>query len=75
MKNNLYENFGAGITEDMFNQISQGATQLKKSIKGNPQEIVENMVKSGQIPQQVFNKIFPIARELGEKMSKNGFNR
>lgn len=75
MANNLFNQFGSNITEDMFNQISQGAVELKKSINGNPQEIVQKMVQSGQIPQQVFNRVFPIAQQLGERMSKNGFNR
>ena len=63
MMNNLYQ-------DAMFNQISQQAVELKKNLKGNPQEIVMNMLNSGQIPQPVFNKIFPIAMQMGEKMSK-----
>lgn len=61
--NNLYQ-------DAMFNQISQQAVELKKNLKGNPQEIVMNMLNSGQIPQPVFNKVFPIAMQMGEKMSK-----
>lgn len=63
MMNNLYQ-------DAMFNQISQQAVELKKNLKGNPQEIVMNMLNSGQIPQPVFNKVFPIAMQMGEKMSK-----
>ena len=63
MMNNLYQ-------DAMFNQISQQAVELKKNLTGNPQEIVMNMLNSGQIPQPVFNKVFPIAMQMGEKMSK-----
>ena len=59
--NNLYQDI-------MFNQISQQAMELKKNLNGNPKEIVMNLLNSGQIPQQAFNKVLPIAMQLGERM-------
>lgn len=68
--NPLYNNFENNITDEMFNQLFQQATELKRTLKGNPQQLVQNMLNNGTISQQDFNRVFPLAMQLGEKMSK-----
>jgi hypothetical protein len=54
----------------MFNQLFQQATELKRTSKGNPQQLVQNMLNNGTISQQDFNRVFPFAMQIGERMSK-----
>ena len=68
--NPLYNNFGNNMTDEMFNQLFQQATELKRTLKGNPQQLVQNMLNNGTISQQDFNRAFPFAMQIGERMSK-----
>lgn len=68
--NPLYNDFKNDIPGDMFNSISQQAMQLKKELKADPKQIVQNMLNSGQISQQAFNQVFPLATRIGEMMAK-----
>lgn len=70
MANPLYNNFGNNMTDEMFNQLFQQATELKRTLKCNPQQLVQNMLNNGTISQQDFNRVFPFAMQLGERMSK-----
>ena len=71
MANPLYNNFGNNMTDEMFNQLFQQATELKRTLKCNPQQLVQNMLNNGTISQQDFNRVFPFAMQIGERMSKN----
>jgi hypothetical protein len=68
--NPLFNQFGNNVTDDMFAQISQQAMELKKSIKGNPKQMVQEMLNNGTISQQDFNRVFPFAMQIGNRMSK-----
>lgn len=68
--NPLYNNFGNNITDEMFNKLFQQATELKRTLKANPQQLVQNMLNNGTISQQDFNRVFPFAMQIGERMSK-----
>jgi hemoglobin-like flavoprotein len=68
--NPLYNNFGNNMTDEMFNQLFQQATELKRTLKGNPQQLVQNMLNNGTISQQDFNRVFPFAMQIGERMAK-----
>jgi hemoglobin-like flavoprotein len=70
MANPLFNTFGNNMTNEMFNQLFQQAIELKRTLKVNPQQLVQNMLNNGTISQQDFNRVFPFAMQLGEKMSK-----
>lgn len=70
MANPLYSTFGNNITDEMFNQLFQQATELKRALKGNPQQLVQSLLNNGTISQQDFNRVFPFATQMGERMSK-----
>ena len=70
MANPLFNVFGNNMTDEMFNQLFQQANELKKTLKGDPQQIVRNMLNNGTISQQDFNRVFPFAMQIGERMSK-----
>ena len=42
---------------DQINQIFGRANELKKNMTQNPQQIVQQMLNSGQMTQEQFNKL------------------
>lgn len=47
------------------NNLIQQFNQFKNSFKGNPQQVVQNMLNSGQISQEQVNKAMQMAKQLG----------
>ena len=47
------------------NNLMQQFNQFKNSFKGNPQQVVQNMLNSGQISQDQVNKAVQMAKQLG----------
>ena len=70
MPNPLFNTFGNNMTDEMFNQLFQQANELKRTLNTNPRQLVQNMLNNGTILQQDFNRVFPLAMQIGERMSK-----
>ena len=70
MANPLFDAFGNNMTDEMFNQLFQQANELKRTLNVNPRQLVQNMLNNGTISQQDFNRVFPFAMQIGERMSK-----
>ena len=70
MANPLFNAFGNNMTDEMFNQLFQQANELKRTLNANPRQLVQNMLNNGTISQQDFNRVFPFAMQIGERMSK-----
>ena len=70
MANPLFNAFGNNITDEMFDQLFQQANELKRTLNANPRQLVQNMLNNGTISQQDFNRVFPFAMQIGERMSK-----
>lgn len=70
MPNPLFNTFGNNVTDEMFNQLFQRANELKRNLNINPRQLVQNMLNNGTISQQDFNRVFPFAMQIGERMSK-----
>lgn len=64
MSNPLFNALGGQMQNNGMNQMIQQFKQFKQNFNGNPQEIVMNMVKSGQISQQQLNQAQMMARQL-----------
>ena len=62
MANPLYNQFGnqSNNPQDIIQQVKQ----FQKTFKGNPKQIVEQMVASGQLPQNVFNELAQQANQI-----------
>jgi hypothetical protein len=61
MGNPLYQQLaGAGRGNPMLQRLMQ----FKKTISGNPQEIVQNMISSGRISQAQVNQYAQQANEI-----------
>lgn len=70
MANPLFNAFGNNMTDEMFDQLFQQANELKRTLNANPRQLVQNMLNNGTISQQDFNRVFPFAMQIGERMSK-----
>lgn len=60
MSNNIFKML-QGSTQ---NNILQQFNQMRQTFSGNPQQMVENMLRSGQLSQSAFNQIAQQATEL-----------
>lgn len=61
MANSLYQQLGGA---GRGNPMLQRLMQFKKTISGNPQEIVQNMISSGRISQAQVNQYAQQANEI-----------
>lgn len=59
MANPLYRN-----NQSQFSGIIQQAQELKRTMNGNPREIVQGLLNSGQMSQADFNRLMPMAQQI-----------
>lgn len=62
MANPLYNQFGK--RQNSPQDIIQQVKDFQKTFKGNPEQIVKQMVASGQLPQNVFNELAQQANSI-----------
>ena len=60
MANPLYNQLGGTSANPMLQRL----TEFKKTINGNPQQIVQNMLNSGKITQTQINQYAQQANEI-----------
>ena len=61
MSNPLYEQFGKANMQAQFNQF-------KNNFKGDPQQIIQQMLNSGRITQEQLNQAMQKANQLKEML-------
>ena len=66
MGNPLYNN-----NQPNFSNIIQQARELRCTITGNPRQIVQGMLNSGEMSQEDFNRLMPMAQQIAAMMPKN----
>ena len=66
MANPLYNSSQNRFSGVDMNLLRSEAMRLKQSLQVNPRQLVEQMVRSGQIPQAELNRVFPMATELSQ---------
>lgn len=62
MANNLYRTFGN--TANPYAQMIDEISKFGQSLKGNPQQMVQNLLHSGQMSQHEFNRLTQIAQQI-----------
>ena len=68
---NPFQAFSGGNMPGPFGnmqQMMQQFQQFRNTFKGNPQEVVQNMLNSGQLSQERFNLAQQIARQFQQMM-------
>lgn len=51
-----------------FSNIIQQAQELRRTITGNPRQIVQGMLNSGEMSQADFNRLMPMAQQIAAMM-------
>lgn len=67
MANPLFNQFG-NVNGINVEQLKSEAIKLRQSLPRNPKEIVEELVKTGQISQTALNQVFPFASQIGNSI-------
>lgn len=65
MANPLYNE-----NQSEYGNIIQQVYDMKRNIKGNPREIVQGLLNSGQMSQDDFNRLMPMAQRIAAMMPK-----
>ena len=68
MANHLYNQYKQPINDGGLSQIIEQAKQMRKTFNGNPQQVVQNLLNSGQMSQQDFNRLSQIANQVIQAM-------
>ena len=64
MSNDLFNQYGRKNNQFDFSQISAQVKQLQKQINGDPRQIVQNLLSSGQMTQAQFNQFAELANQI-----------
>lgn len=64
MANNLYKEYGGSIANNGVSQILQQVREMQKTFKGDPKQMVEQLLRSGQMTQQQFNELAAAANQI-----------
>ena len=68
MANHLYKQYNQPINDNGLSQIIEQAKQMRKTFNGNPQQVVQNLLNSGQMSQSQFNQLSQIANQVIQAM-------
>lgn len=60
--NNLYGQYGGGGMDKGFSAMIQKFNEFRQSFQGDPQQVVQQMLATGQMSQQQFNQLRGMAQ-------------
>lgn len=66
MGNPLYN----GGQPNQFEQIMWQAQELRRTMTGNPRDIVQGLLNSGEMSQADFNRLMPLAQQIAAMMPR-----
>lgn len=70
MANPLYNQYKQPINDGGLSQIIEQAKQMRKTFNGNPQQVVQNLLNSGELSQADFNRYSQVAQQVVQFMGK-----
>lgn len=71
MSNKLFEAIGQNAIPNQFMQMMGEINKFAQSIKGNPQQMVQRLLESGEMSQSDFNKYAQMAQQIAPFMGKH----
>ena len=71
MANPLYNQYSNNSNNNGIYNIIEQAKELKKNLNGNPQQIVQYLLNSGQMSQKTFNELSQIAQQVVQAMGED----
>lgn len=63
MAHDLFKQYGTP-SKNSFSQIAASVKQMQKELRGDPREIVQGLLKSGQMTQAQFNQFAEMATQI-----------
>ena len=69
MPNPLYKQYNQPINDNGLSQIIEQAKQMRKTFNGNPQQVVQNLLNSGQMSQAQYNQLMPMAQKIASMIT------
>ena len=69
MANHLYNQYKQPISDGGLSQIIEQAKQMRKTFNGNPQQVVQNLLNSGQMSQAQYNQLMPMAQKIASMIT------
>lgn len=69
MANHLYNQYKQPINDGGLSQIIEQAKQMRKTFNGNPQQVVQNLLNSGQMSQAQYNQLMPMAQKIASMIT------
>lgn len=69
MANHLYNQYKQPINDNGLSQLIEQAKQMRKTFNGNPQQVVQNLLNSGQMSQAQYNQLMPMAQKIASMIT------
>jgi wyosine [tRNA(Phe)-imidazoG37] synthetase (radical SAM superfamily) len=63
MAHDLFKQYGTP-SKNNFSQIAESVKQMQKELRGDPREIVQRLLYSGQMTQEQFNQFAEMATQI-----------
>lgn len=64
MANKLYQSMGGQAPTNPYGQLVNTIKQFGKTVQGDPRDAVQQLLNSGKMTQQEFNKYSQMAKQL-----------
>ncbi len=71
MVNSLYQQLNSGNNFQNASGMIQKFNEFRSMLQGNPQQIVQQLLSSGRMSQQDYNRYRQMAQEFQQIMRKN----
>lgn len=71
MSNRLFQSMGQNATSNQFSQMVGEINKFAQTIKGNPQQMVQRLLDTGEMSQSDFNRYAQVAQQIAPFISKH----
>lgn len=71
MSNKLFQAMGQSTMPNQFSQMIGEINKFAQTVKGDPRQIVEQMLRSGEMSQSDFNRYAQMAQQIAPFMGKH----
>lgn len=71
MSNKLFQAMGQSAMPNQFSQMMGEINKFAQMIKGNPQQMVQRLLDSGEMSQADFNRYAQMAQQIAPYMGKH----
>lgn len=70
MSNRLFQAIGQNAMPNQFSQMMGELNKFAQTIKGNPQQMVQRLLDTGEMSQSEYNRLAQMAQQISPFMGK-----